>query len=381
MGWFSRWFPFRNAVVVYANQAQMSATVDPYQLPAVVRATQLLSTDIARLPVRVETADGTPVDSPIVGLLEREASRWQSGYDFRRHLTAQALTTGNGIAIIRRDQNGDISELQPVPDGSITAKMTEAGVTYKVGEVELQADQVIHLGAYPDTTNPSWYVSPIDACTAAMALAADEDAAHAGLVRTGSTGKVAISHPGAMSDETVRAIRDAWQNIHATADGASRPLILREGMKAEKLSQETATSMLDSRRFSIQEVARAFGVPPEMLYQQGGGALASQVETARAYVDGGLAQWLRAWESELTRKLLPPGQYLRMDVDVLLRGNLVDKGTAFAKLVLAGVMSQNDARRRMGLPPIDGLDRPVVTMPGAAAAIMGPNNGQGVASA
>lgn len=151
-------------------------------------------------------------------------------------------------------------------------------------------------------------------------------------------------------------------------------------MKAEKLSQETATSMLDSRRFSIQEVARAFGVPPEMLYQQGGGALASQVETARAYVDGGLAQWLRAWESELTRKLLPPGQYLRMDVDVLLRGNLVDKGTAFAKLVLAGVMSQNDARRRMGLPPLPGLDTPTVSMPGAAG-ILGSNQPQGVPNA
>ncbi len=381
MAWFSRFFPFRNAVVVYANPAQMSAAVDPYQLPAVVRATQLLATDIARLPVRVETADGTPVDSPVAQLLEREASRWQSGFDFRRHVTAQALTTGNGIALIRRDQSGAVAELQPMPDGAVSASMTEEGVVYKVGEIELASDQVLHVGAYPDTRNPAWYVSPIDACTAAMALAADEDAAHAGLVRTGSTGKVAISHPGAMSDETVRAIRDAWANIHATAEGASRPLILREGMKAEKLSQETATSMLDSRRFSIQEIARAFGIPPEMLYQQGGGALASQVETARAYVDGGLAQWLRAWESELTRKLLPPGQYVRMDVDVLLRGNLVDKGTAFAKLVLAGVMSQNDARRRMGLPPIDGLDMPTVSMPGAAAGIMGPNNAQGVTNA
>lgn len=200
---------FRNAVVVYANPAQTSASVDPYQLPAVVRATQLLSTDIARLPVRVETADGTPVDSPIVGLLEREASRWQSGYDFRRHLTAQALTTGNGIALIRRDGNGDIIELQPFPDGAVTAKMTEEGVVYKVGDVDLASDQILHVGAYPDTANPAWYVSPIAACAAAMALAADEDAAHAGLVRTGSTGKVAISHPGAMSDETVRAIRDS----------------------------------------------------------------------------------------------------------------------------------------------------------------------------
>jgi HK97 family phage portal protein len=162
--------------------------------------------------------------------------------------------------------------------------------------------------------------------------------------------------------------------MHAQPDGASRPLILREGMKAERISQETSTSNLESRRFSVQEIARAFGIPPEMLFQQGGGALASQSETARAYVDGGLSLWASVWSAEIERKLLQPGEYLRFDTDVLLRGNLRDAGMAFSKLVLAGVMSPNDARRRLGLYPIDGLDEPKVSMPGGAAAATGPDN-------
>ena len=144
-------------------------------------------------------------------------------------------------------------------------------------------------------------------------------------------------------------------------------------MKAEKISQETATSNIESRKFSVQEIARAFGVPPEMLYQQGGGALASQVETARAYVDGALSQWVNAWESEITRKLCGPGERARFDVDILLRGNLRDAGMAFSKLVLAGVMSPNDARKRLGLEPLDGLDTPTVSMPGGASAAAGPD--------
>jgi hypothetical protein len=47
---------------------------------------------------------------------------------------------------------------------------------------------------------------------------------------------------------------------------------------------------------------------------------------------------------------------------------------ALAKLVLAGIMSPNDARRRLGLYPIDGLDEPKVSMPGGAAAATGPDN-------
>jgi HK97 family phage portal protein len=178
-----------------------------------------------------------------------------------------------------------------------------------------------------------------------------------------------------MSDQTVQAIRDAWATMHATADGASRPLILREGMKAERISGESSLTSLESRRFSVQEIARAFGVPPEMLYQQGGGALASQSETARAYVDGALAQWVSAWESEITRKLCGPGEHARLDTDVLLRGNMRDAGMALSKLVLAGILSPNDGRKRMGLPPIAGdqFDIPSVSMPGGNSAMQGDN--------
>jgi hypothetical protein len=65
---------------------------------------------------------------------------------------------------------------------------------------------------------------------------------------------------------------------------------------------------------------------------------------------------------------------VRLDTDILLRGNLKDAGMAFSKLVLAGIMSPNDARARLGLAPVEGLDVPMVSMPGGAAAATGPDN-------
>jgi HK97 family phage portal protein len=371
---FARFFGFKSGVVVYARPEPL-ATPAPQHLPAVVRAMNLISTDLARLPFSVIDSQGQVVDSPITQLMSREASRWQSGYEFRRYMTTCALDSGNGLALIRRDSSGTVAELQPLPSGTSTVELTEEGVQYRLGGNLLKADQVLHLGCYPDPLSPSWYMSPMESCRFAMELAADEAAAHKSLIRTGSTGKVSISHPGAMSDQTVQAIRDAWQTMHATAEGASRPLILREGMKAERISAESTTTSIESRRFSIQEIARAFGVPPEMLYQQGGGALSSQSETARAYVDGALAQWVTAWESEITRKLCGPGEHARLDTDVLLRGNMRDAGMALSKLVLAGILSPNDGRKRMGLPPIAGdqFDIPSVSMPGGMSAMQGDN--------
>ena len=371
MSIFARFMGFRSATVVYARPEPLAAPAIS-SLPAVVRATQLISADLARLPFHVVDSDGQLVDSPITQLMTRDASRWQSGYEFRRYITACALESGNGVALIRRDSSGAVAELQPMPTNAISSEMTEDGVVYKLAGTTLSSDQVLHLGCYPDPLRPDWFIGPMDAARAAFNLAADQDAAHSALIKSG--GKISISHPGAMSDQTVQAIRDAWQTMHSTPEGASRPLILREGMKAEKISESTS-NVLESRRFSIQEVARAFGIPPEMLYQQGGGALASQSETARAYVDGALAQWVTAWESEITRKLCGPGEHARLDTDVLLRGNMRDAGMALSKLVLAGILSPNDGRKRMGLPPIEGeqFDIPSVSMPGGMSATQGDN--------
>ena len=364
---FARFFGFKSGVAIYTRpEPIVSAPVDA--IPAVVRATQLISADIARLPISVLDSDGQTIpDHPVSMLMNREASRWQSGYEFRRYTTSVALTHGNGLALIRRSSDGAIAELQPIPADAMSGEVTDDGVIYRIGSTVLNQDQILHVGCYPDHLNPCWFRSPLEMARHAMKLAADEDGAHAALVLTGSMGKIAISHPGAMSDQTVQAIRDAWMTMHATADGASRPLILREGMKAEKISQETSSSMLESRRFSVQEIARAFGVPPEMLFQQGGGALSSQAETARAYADGAIAAWASAWESELQRKLCAPGERVHIDTTPITRGNLRDQGMAFSKLVLAGIMSPNDARHYLGLPPIDGLDTPTVSMPGGAS--------------
>ena len=83
MSLFARFMGFRSATVVYARPEPL-ATPAINSLPAVVRATQLISADLARLPFSIIDASGNAVDSPITQLMTREASRWQSGYEFRR---------------------------------------------------------------------------------------------------------------------------------------------------------------------------------------------------------------------------------------------------------------------------------------------------------
>ena len=68
---------------------------------------------------------------------------------------------------------------------------------------------------------------------------------------------------------------------------------------------------------------------------------------------------------------------MRFDVSPITRGNLRDQGMSYSKLVLAGVMSPNDARHALGLAKVPGLDTPTVSMPGGASAAIGNPDSEG----
>jgi|GEM_PF-5267452 len=57
---FARFFGFKSGVAIYTRpEPIVSAPVDA--IPAVVRATQLISADIARLPISVLDSDGQTI--------------------------------------------------------------------------------------------------------------------------------------------------------------------------------------------------------------------------------------------------------------------------------------------------------------------------------
>jgi ATP-dependent HslUV protease ATP-binding subunit HslU len=110
--WFSRIFAVKPTVVVWQSGAT-TPTVDPSTLPAVVRAVQLLSTDIARLPIRVELKALGREDLERI-LTEPEASLIKQ---YRALLATEGVTldfTSEGIAAIAQiaaDTNATVENI------------------------------------------------------------------------------------------------------------------------------------------------------------------------------------------------------------------------------------------------------------------------------
>jgi phage portal protein BeeE len=70
-----------------------------------------------------------------------------------------------------------------------------------------------------------------------------------------------------MGEESVRKARLAWRATHEGHDGGGQTAILYDGADFKPFTlASTDAQFLENRKFQILEIARAFRVPPSMLF-------------------------------------------------------------------------------------------------------------------
>jgi HK97 family phage portal protein len=367
--WFGRFF--------YRSQAQTLISFTPLTLttlstdllgcPAIVRAVNLISTDSARLDLTVTRRDGSIVkDSPVIDLLRGDSSSFLSGYEVRRWLAASALYFGNGYLFIRRDlRTGDPVALEPIDPSVVSVEIKGTQARYIIDRQVVDDSSIVHVRASTDPRSPWLGVSPIDQCSRVLGTQAILDQAIEELAKSGFVGKLAIEHPGPLTATARDSMRTKWAEQHSGADKLGFPAFFGEGMKVNQMAADAAARLMECKRLGVEEVARAFSVPAQLLGQGEG---RSQPEVAQAYVTHCLAPFCAGIDAEFSRKLLPPGERITTDLVPITQGDFRTAGKAYAALVGIGVLAPNDARVRLGLPRISGLDDPAPVISGITPA-------------
>ena len=367
--WLGKFFrrPIAQTIISYTPLTFTTVSADLLGVPAIVRAVNLISTDSARLDLTVTRRDGSVVeDSPAVDLLYGNTASFLSGYEMRKWLATSALYFGNGYLLIRRDlRTGDPVALDPVDPSAVSVEIKGSEARYIVNNSVVDDSSLIHVRASTDPRSPWLGVSPIDQCSRVLGTQAILDQCIEELAKSGFVGKLAIEHPGPLTATARDSMRTKWAEQHSGADKLGFPAFFGEGMKASQMAADAASRLMDAKRMGIGEVARAFGVPPQLLYEGEG---RSQPEIAQAYVTHCLAPFCAGIDAELSRKLLPPGERIKTDLVPITQGDFRTAGKAYAALIQVGALAPNDARVRLGLPRIAGLDDPAPVISGITPA-------------
>ena len=158
----------------------------------------------------------------------------------------------------------------------------------------------------------------------------------------------------------VDEIRKAWdeaRSLHGTTT-----IILPADMKFTQLSTNARdAALIDTRMYNLQEIARWFNISPILLGDLSHTQYGSISETQKEYLNHTLQPYLIMMETELNKKLIMPSRigkdYIDLDENFIIAVDKEKQANYLTNFVTKGIITSNEARAELGLPPIEGGDK------------------------
>ena len=339
-------------------------------LTAVWDCVRIISESLSALPWQVfnRRADGgrdRQTDNAVEDLLNFKANPETTAIDFRATLIAHVLLWGNGYAEIEKTKRGRIIALWPLaPDRVQPDRLDDGRLVYKVqqttGDITvLLADQMLHFRGLGFDGIQGYDVLTIAAQAMGTGLAMDGYAAD--FFGNGAHPGGVLETPDQLGEGGAEEIRK--QIREQTGQGRwLSPLVLEQKLtwKNVGLSPEAA-QMVDSRRFSVAEIARIFRMPLHKLAELDRSTKANIEAQGIEFVTDTLLPWAVRLEQEVNAKLLPAREpsrrlFTKHRFAALLRGDVKARGEFYKVMLGTGVASVNEVRALEDMNPITGGD-------------------------
>ena len=280
------------------------------------------------------------------------------------------LLDGNAFVRVYSNRRGEIVNLVVLNPMKVEIERNGLGrVMFRVeGEEKLlSTEEVVFI---PDVVRPGHIrgISRVEALKDNFGLAMALESYAARFFGQGATTQGIIEYPSKLTQVQAEELRESFDNRHKGWRRSHRTGILSNGAKYVQTSVDPEKSQaLDARRMAVEDVARAFNVPPHLLGLPGTTSYASVEQNNLAWVTHSLRPIVQKLETAFSPLLArsPGGEnaFLRFSLDGLLRADINSRMTAFSIGLQSGFLTINDVRRLEDLPPIDDESANTVRVP------------------
>lgn len=370
----------------FFGQSTAGKTVNEHtalQIAAVYGCVRVLAESVASLPLQVfeKTEDGSrrkALDNHLYFLLHDEPNPEMTSATMRETMMAHILLFGNAYAQILRNGRGEIVALYPLMPNKMSverddktgqlfyrySRYDKEPPTMEGNSVILMPEDVLHIPGM--AMDGLVGMSPIAACrnVVGAGLAADEYSSM--YFANGAAPMGTLEHPGTLKNP--EKLRENWTKVYGGTRNAGRVAVLEEGMKFTPISISPQDSqLLETRKFSVEEICRIFRVPPHMVQNLERATFNNIEQMSLDFVMYSLMPYLKRWEQSMSRSLLNADEKKRLviqfNVDGLLRGDYKSRMEGYSVGINNGFLSVNDVRRLEGLdliPAEEGGDTHMV---------------------
>jgi HK97 family phage portal protein len=350
--------PGEQRVYVPLRQAGVTVSEDTALTNAAVWAcVRVIAESVAALPWHVYRKTDTgrePVGTHVVHwLLNNQPNTEQTAFAFREQILAHALTWGNGYAEIHRDMSGRVSALWPITPDRVTPKRTDAGtLVYEVADAAgntytLQASDMLHLHGLGFDGLVGY--SPVRMAARSIGLGIAQDTFGQSFYANGTTFGGMVEVPATMKPDQISDMENYLNGAHRGPDKAFKVRVVANGMKYTNIGMPmTDAQFIESRKFSVTEVARWFRVPPHKIADLERSTNNNIEHQSIEFVTDTLVPWVTRLEQEVNVKLFGARAvgtvYTKMAVNALMRGDAKSRADFYRTMTQIGAMSINEVR-------------------------------------
>jgi HK97 family phage portal protein len=337
-------------------------TKKSFEIVAFFSAVSLISDTISTLPCGAYLRIGAtrrplnprPVwlDQPDVDLSTRAA--------FFQQVFSSLLVHGNSYTRVFRDAQGQVVNLVNLDPEKVDVERSAIGrKVYKVqneGRM-LTSDEVIHI---VDLILPGELkgLSRVETLKQALGLNIALSDYASRFFGTGASAAGVIEFPGNLTSEQAKQLADGFDARHRNGTRrAHRTGVLSGGAKfVATQTDPEASQALESRKFAVEEIARAFNVPLHLLGVPGTATYSSVEQNNLSFVSMTLRPLAEKVEAAFSR-LLPGDAFIKFQFNDLLRADLASRVQSYSVGTQAGFYSTNDIRRLEDLEPVEQGDQ------------------------
>lgn len=342
---------------------------------AAYRCINLLSSSVANLPVVCKRRSGnifrTDLSGSLPNLLNVEPDTSTNAFDFWRQVIIEVLCAGNAYIVpYYSDITRDWIRLALCSRGAVTHN-TSAD-SYTISDFEngiygvYDESQVIHIKGMPGPVQKSG-VSVLTHARLTMNIASAGERETLERFDTGGgvTGLLSIKNDG-------RSGNPFLQNNEESAYDAARifnkqkqemDIVALPGEYDFRQFSMSSVDMqfLESRKFTVREICRFFGVHPSFVFDDTSNNYKSAEMANVAFLSNTLNPLLRQIENELLRKLFPSSLWQKRKIEFDRQGlyacDLDSKVKYIGAMIGAGLYTVNEARALEDREPVEGGDK------------------------
>lgn len=347
------------------------------RLSAVAAAHRIYCSSLAVLPWQVRQRVGDERREPrhaIDGLLKARYNDYMSQYTAERVIVSQAFWHGTGFGAIRRDREGRVREIFPLPSSGYTRQVnpddgavwyffsvpadTPGGTRLTRGFSESEL-VIFRFESFDGYTG----LGLLDMARESMGTDAAAQKYNRKFFTNGSRLSGVVKVQTALDQDVRKIVREDFERMNRGLDNAFRVAVLDRGMDYTPLGiSQKDSQLIEARAFSVDEISRFTGIPAYML-QSGKQSYASNEQQQLDFATNTLTPPVTQMEQEWSWKLLSDqereeGYYLHKNMNALLRGDSQARAAFYEKMISMSVFNPDEVRALEDMSPLpDGLGK------------------------